>query len=326
MTAQATTNPLSTAVQFHGYHFPLEEVPCDFCSGSDFYPFWDRMRHGLNLRTVFCKQCGLCMTNPRPTAEANHLFYSQLYNHFHKRETPLAVDNPYVVKSRKLAMPRVDCLAQFLNPRESISVFEIGAGVGQFQVAAAERTKWQVSGLEPGNEQSALCQRLGLKVQQAFFQSLEMADESHDAVVSFHVFEHVDSPAQFLRHVNRILKPNGLLHLEVPNLGRFGAGGLDEFLQFPHLFNFTAATLRNYVTAVGGLKPIFTAERYQSLTMIARKVGPATAEPPRAGDFERYDVVNFMQRLRMLQRLHKLARWIPTLPVLGKIRSTLDTV
>ncbi len=326
MTAQATSSPPTSAIQFRGYTLPLEQVPCDFCGGTEFFPFWDRMRHGLNLPTVFCKNCGLCMTNPRPTAQANSLFYAQLYNRFHKREAPLKSDSPYVLKSRSLARPRVDCLSRFLDPRQRFSVFEIGAGVGQFQVAARERTLWQVSGLEPGNEQAALCQALGLEVTHAFFQSMPIDDESLDAVVSFHVLEHVDSPSQFLRHVNRILRPGGLAYLEVPNLARWGEAGLSDFFQFPHLFSFTATTLRNFLATIGGLRPIYTAERSHSLTMLARKIAPAALEPVKDGDFERYDVVNFMQRLRLMERVHKLAGWIPPWPVLSKVRSTLDSI
>lgn len=284
------------------------------------------MRHRLNLPTVFCENCGLCMTNPRPTAEANDLFYSQLYNYFHKREAPLTSDSPYVIKSRALAQPRVACLSQFLDPRQKLSVFEIGAGVGQFQAAARERTAWNVSGVEPGNEQAALCRQQGLAVTHAFYQALAIEDESLEAVVSFHVLEHVDSPSQFLRHANRILRPGGLLHLEVPNLTRWGEGRLSNFLQFPHLFNFTATTLRNYLVAIGGFRPVYSAERAHSLTVVSRKVGAASAEPAKVGEFERYDVVNFMHRLRMLERLHTLAGWIPSLGVFGKVRGTIETV
>jgi SAM-dependent methyltransferase len=331
MATSNTTSPATetlpvTAVEFQGFTFPLERVPCDFCGSRDFHAFWNRMRHGLDLPTVLCKTCGLCMTNPRPTAEANSLFYSQLYNRFHKREAPLDVHSSYVKKSRKLARPRVECLSQFLDPRQSHSVFEIGAGVGQFQVAARERTSWRVSGLEPGNEQSALCQQLGLDVTQAFFQALPIDDESLDAVVSFHVLEHVDSPSEFIRHVNRILRPGGLVHLEVPNLARWGEDGLDSFFQFPHLFNFTATTLRNYLTAIGGFRPIYSAERAHSLTIVGRKIGPAGAETASPRDFERFDVVNFMERLRMMERVRRLARLMPRVSVLGKVRSTLESI
>jgi SAM-dependent methyltransferase len=325
-TATATPASPTTAIDFQGFTFPLERVPCDFCGSQEFHTFWHRMRHGLNLPTVLCKICGLCMTNPRPTAEANNLFYSQLYNRFHKRETPLEIDSPYLIRSRRLAGPRVECLSQFLDPRQSPSVFEIGAGVGQFQVAARERTSWRISGLEPGNEQSALCKRQGLDVTQAFFQTMPIDDESLDAVVSFHVLEHVDSPAEFLRHVNRILRPGGLLHLEVPNLARWAEDGLDQFFQFPHLFSFTATTLRNYLTTIGGFRAIYSADRAHSLTMVARKIGPASADAPKLQDFERFDVVNFMDRLRMMERVRRLARCIPRWSVLGKVRSTLESI
>jgi SAM-dependent methyltransferase len=301
-------------------------VACDFCAGTDFYPFWDRMRHALNLPTVFCSKCGLCMTNPRPTREANSLFYARLYNRFHKREAALEPSSPYVIKSRRLALPRVDCLAQFLDSKRDVSLFEIGAGVGQFQVAARERTAWRVRGLEPGDEQAALCRKLGLDVTHDFFPSMPIKDESLDAVVSFHVLEHVDSPLQFLRHVNRILKPGGLVHLEVPNLARWGEAGLGDFFQFPHLFSFTAITLRNYLVALGGLRPIYSAQRAGSLTMIARKVGPAAIEPIKTDDFERFDVLNFMQRLRIMERVHKLAACIPPVPILRNLRSTLNAI
>ncbi len=284
------------------------------------------MRHGLDLPTVLCKSCGLCMTNPRPTSEANNLFYSQLYNRFHKREAPLDASSPYVLKSRKQAGPRVECLSQFLDPRQSPAVFEIGAGVGQFQVVARERTSWHVSGLEPGNEQSALCKQQGLDVTQAFFQTMPIDDESLDAVVSFHVLEHVDSPAAFLRHVNRILRPGGLVHLEVPNLARWGEGGLEQFFQFPHLFSFTEITLRNYLTAIGGFQPIFAAERAHNLTIVARKIGLAREETAGPKDFEHFDIVNFMERLRLMQRVRRLTRCIPRWPLLGKVRSTLESI
>ncbi len=125
---EATTTVPTSQVTLHGYTFGLEKVPCGFCGGTDFFPFWERMRHGLNLPTVFCKRCGLCMTNPRPTADANTLFYSKLYNKFHKREGPLDVDSPYVRKSRRLAVRRVECLAQFVD-LGGLVVMELSVGV-----------------------------------------------------------------------------------------------------------------------------------------------------------------------------------------------------
>lgn len=324
-TTMPSTMMLSTtiAVTFEGYTLELEPVPCDFCGSTEFWPFWTKMRHGLNLPTVVCKTCGLCMTNPRPTLAATDLFYDKLYHRFHKAEYPITDNSEYVTRSARLAAPRLKTLKQFLPPEAPLSVFEIGAGVGQFQLAVSGETPWHVSGIEPGGESFVYCKERGLDVARKYVEEVS-GERLHDAIVSFHVLEHVPSPRKFLAIARGLLKPDGILYLEVPNLSRPGGPSLGEFFQFPHLYSFTATTLRNYLVA-GGFAPVFVAERNYSLTMIAK-----LAEQPPGGverrDFEHYDIENFMQRMRMLERVHRLASWLPNVSVLGKIRSTLQAI
>lgn len=313
-------------ISFRGYTFALHMVPCDLCGGNEFHDFWDRMAHGLNLKTVFCKNCGLCQTNPRPTPEANNLFYSKLYNQFHKREVPLTLDGAYVAKSKRLATPRVETLSRFLDRSREFTVFEVGAGVGQFQVAAKNATAWKVSGVEPGDESMAICRRLDIDVQHAFFEAMPIPAASLDAVVAFHVFEHLESPSEFLRKANALLKPGGLLHLEVPNLSRPGGPSFSRFFQFPHLYTFSAATLRNYVSRVGGFKPLYMSEHRATLTVIAEKVSAPMDGYAKTEDLEQFNINEYMHRLKILERVYKLGRAIPPLPGLKKVRGTLFAV
>jgi len=321
MTSQST-------MQFRGHTFDLEASACDFCGSDDFIPFWQKMRHGLNLPTVFCKRCGLCQSRPRPTAAALDLFYSKLYNEFHSRETPIDPKGEYVARSARTAAPRVEVLKKFLDPTKPLKVVEIGTGVGQFQRIAREKTQWALEGIEPGEAQAAFCVSQGANVRNVFFtDAAGLQEEAYDAVVSFHVFEHVKEPSDFIARASRLVKPGGLLYVEVPNLARPGSH-FDDFLQFPHLYNFSSNTLRNYVSVIGGLRPIFTAERTANLGLIARKgesTPPRTGKPD-AGDYETYDVENFVQRLRMLERVMKLADGIPNVSVLGKVRGTLMSI
>lgn len=312
-------------VEFQGRTLPLEDVPCDFCGGSDFVPLFDEMRHGLDLRTVLCRRCALCMTNPRPTAEANRLFYADLYNEFHGRHGAIAPDSDYVKKSRAAAKPRVERLARIVGAKSDLSVFEIGAGVGQFQAVARETTKWRVSGIEPGKEQAKLCQSLGLDVQNTFLEELPEGTGPFDVVYSSHVIEHTQSPADFLRRVNRLLKPGGVLHLEVPNLARPGFQ-LGFFLQFPHLYNFEAQTLRNYLTAIGGFRPIHSVEKVAEMAILSRKVGPAHEGPPLPDTWETTDVEVHVERLLNLEMLYKMAGKVPGWPGLWRIRDALKSV
>ena len=320
------TSPSS--MQFRGHTFDLEASGCDFCGGDDFIPFWQKMRYGLNLPTVFCKRCGLCQSRPRPTATALDLFYSKLYNQFHSRETPIDPKGEYVTRSARTAAPRVEVLKKFLDPTKPLRVMEIGTGVGQFQRIAREKTQWALEGIEPGEAQAAFCVSQGANVRNVFLADADLEEGAYDAVVSFHVFEHVKEPSDFIARASRLVKPGGLLYIEVPNLARPGSH-FDEFLQFPHLYNFSSNTLRNYVSVIGGLRPIFTAERTQSLGLVARKLDDGSksrVEKPHTGDYETYDVENFIQRLRMLERVFKLADGIPNVSLLGKVRGTLMSI
>jgi len=311
------------SVEFRGHTLALENVPCDFCGGTEFVPFWSKMRHGLDLETVFCASCSLCQTNPRPTPDANRLFYQRLYMSFHGNSSNL--DSEYVTRSERIAAPRVDLLARVIGKDQPLTVFEVGAGAGQFQRLARERTSWCVSGIEPGKEQAGLCRRLGLDVENRFLEEVPSDAGPYDVVVSFHVFEHFLSPADFLRRVNRLLKPGGLLYLEVPNLASPG-GPFTAFLQFPHLYSFTAITLRNYLTAIGGFRPVYTSEGRSDLAMMSRKVTEARADHPKAGEFEGYDLERFRRRMKVLERVFTLASYVPRLPVLEKVRATLFSV
>jgi SAM-dependent methyltransferase len=283
------------------------------------------MRYGLNLPTVFCKVCGLCQTRPRPTPRALESFHARLYNQFHKREIPIDPNGEYVKRTRRHAEKRIAVLEKFTDVAAPIELLEIGSGVGQFLDLARSRTRWSSSGIEPGGAQSEYCRGLGLNVTNAFFDEAELEPESFDVIVSFHVLEHVRSPASFLAKANRLLKTNGILYLEVPNLARPG-DSLDHFFQFPHVFNFSAVTLRNYLMA-SGFTPRFSTERCQNLILLSKKTrATAPGALPAESGYEAYEVENFMQRLRMLQRVFTLAGTIPNLPVLEKVRSTLFAI
>ena len=54
-------------------------VKCDFCGGEKFIPLFDNMRHGLNLPTVLCENCALCLTNPQPSEATLASFYENYY-------------------------------------------------------------------------------------------------------------------------------------------------------------------------------------------------------------------------------------------------------
>jgi SAM-dependent methyltransferase len=81
---------------------------------------------------------------------------------------------------------------------------------------------------------------------------------SFDAVTLWHVLEHVVDPVETLTEVARLLKPNGLVYVEVPNAGgwtarTFGRDWLAWDVEH-HAWHFTPPTLEA-VASRAGLRP-----------------------------------------------------------------------
>ena len=83
---------------------------------------------------------------------------------------------------------------------------------------------------------------------------LELTDNCVDVVYMSHVLEHTLSPLQTLLAVKKILRSEGILIIEVPNVGSML---LDVFkdcsasLDLPrHLYQFTSTTLSRLVTNI----------------------------------------------------------------------------
>lgn len=299
------------SVCFDGETFATESVPCDFCGGTQFHGLSNRSRHGVVMSTVVC-DCGLCQTMPRMNAESLARFYHDFYHRFHGRT---GVDASYLGKSRRMAERRITAITPLLPGPAKI--LEIGSGAGQFLVVAKERSDWQACGIEPGQQSAAACAAQGLDVRDATVDTAEFPAASFDAIVSFHVLEHLPSPSRFFEKAVRWLRPGGMLWVEVPNLTCPG-GRLDTFFQLPHLYSFTAASLRNYFRKFG-LDTRFLSEKPGALTLAGISSGiilPA----------DKIDVEALLSHYRNNDRVRKLARLIPRLPVLGKIRTTFEDV
>jgi SAM-dependent methyltransferase len=298
-------------IRFHGVDFATENVPCDFCGGDSFRELSLGSRHGVALRTVVCA-CGLCQTMPRMNAESSAKFYREFYHLFHGRS---GVDAAYLAKSRAQAERRVAALSAHVPERAA--VLEIGSGAGQFLAVASERTQWQARGIEPGRESAEACARQRLNVVEATVDTAEFATASFDAVVSFHVLEHLPSPARLFERAAQWLKPGGLLWLEVPNLSRPGCG-LEEFFQLPHLYSFTPLTLRNYFRKFG-FETRYLSDRPGAFTLAGVAAG-------RTEQVDTIDVEAELAHYRNVNRVQALARLLPRFSILGKIRSTLEAV
>lgn len=102
------------------------------------------------------------------------------------------------------------------NGKLPASVLDVGASSGSF-VKIARKKGLKAMGIEASSDgaTAAVCQ--DLPVTRGLAEKFPFADNSFDIVHSNHVFEHLEDPMLAIQEIWRVLKPDGLVFIEVPN-------------------------------------------------------------------------------------------------------------
>jgi SAM-dependent methyltransferase len=142
-----------------------------------------------------------------------------------------------------------------LNGGQPGRVLDVGCGRGLL-LEQLRRRGWEVQGTEL-SAQSAAYPRdvLGIPVHIGDLADLHFPSDHFDAVVMWHVLEHVPDPAVVLAEVTRILRPGGVFLVAVPNFGSLEARLTRDkwfHLDVPrHLNHYTPAVLYRALAGVG---------------------------------------------------------------------------
>jgi SAM-dependent methyltransferase len=134
-------------------------------------------------------------------------------------------------------------------------VLEIGCGRGLL-LQELSRLHHDCIGTERSPLAAARALQIpGVKIFCRPLQDCRFPAGSFDLIVLWHVLEHLDAPEEVLREIYRILKPDGFLVLEVPNLASLQARifGKHWFhLDIPrHLYHFTIEGLSYLLMRIG---------------------------------------------------------------------------
>lgn len=134
-------------------------------------------------------------------------------------------------------------------------LLDVGAGVGTL-VAAAHARGYTACGVELSPWAARFASEdKGLDIFTGLLESAGFPNQGFDVVTINHVLEHLENPQATLQEIGRILAPDGLLVIGVPNIGSIMAGlkGARWASLRPdeHIWHFTPATLRRLVQQSG---------------------------------------------------------------------------
>lgn len=285
---------------------------CDLCGGSKFTIISQHDRHGLPLTTGICEGCGLVSHLPVPSEKEVAAYYARDYrNDYHGESAP----------SPRRIMRAWNNGARILNqlaphiPAQT-DIFEVGAGIGctvkNFEVAGHH-----ASGIEPNEGFNTYTRdTLHANVENTNLYDLKTNGDK-SIILLIHVIEHFSSPARALTQMRGVLKENGLLYIECPNIAApFATFG--RLFHFAHIYNFTPNTLIAMAAKCGfEVVEKFTNEVHPDIQILFRKIDvpvdfradPAEAE--RTGSaIHRYNWLSYNLRPNYLaRRLCKLGSY-----------------
>lgn len=197
---------------------------------------------------VRCQGCGAFFLNPMPTLAYLSAAYPRNYYAY-------ATPSGYQKQSRhekqiRRMIHRCLCFTSGWtgDPEfpEAGRLLDIGCGAGYFMSEMRDKG-WDVCGVELDSEAAVRGRLAGLDIFAGTLHDAAFPDSSFEYVRSNHSFEHIHNPRETLREIHRIIQPNGLLFLGVPNLAGFMAriwGPYWWYLGAPvHTFGYTPASL-----------------------------------------------------------------------------------
>jgi len=224
--------------------------------------------------------CGVCgssayiesfSVNQKRFVQCMECHTTRLYDRIQESQLGYLYDNYYSDDNlseqqlnEQLANPTFAFRRQRLErfvPNEHRSLFEIGCGDGNF-LATLKARGWQVDGLEYSANIAALVKaRHKIAIQAGNLLEMPLAPASFNTIAAYHVFEHLYHPIQWLQKVRTLLKPGGILHLQLPNFGGLDAHltqGAWEGLAFPQHVYLYSPSMLNQLLIGEGFKPLST--------------------------------------------------------------------
>lgn len=194
-------------------------------------------------RLVECLDCGMIFESPRYDAQTIVKGYMASQEGEHDSQYPMRVYSFYRTLKKQ---------AMYL-PDPGAKVLDIGTAGGAF-LDAAKQYGYDAYGMEPSADLVARGIARGLQIEQGTIESHSFAQGSFDMVCLWDVIEHLPDPKLALVEIRKLLKPDGILLINFPDIGTWQAklaGKRFWWILSVHLHHFTRKSIRDICSRTG---------------------------------------------------------------------------
>lgn len=209
----------------------------------------DHSVSGESFELIYNETFDFLETQPQPSLDKlPHYYKSEDYiSHTDSQRTLFEKAYQFVKKitlKRKLKIIRS-------NSEEGNNLLDFGCGTGDF-LKEAQQNGWNVCGIEPDEQARQIANK---KTNNVVFNSeyiSKFKKDSFDVITLWHVLEHLPNTKEQLSVFNKLLKPNGMLIVAVPNYKSYDANYYKNFwaaFDVPrHLWHFSRTAINNLVS------------------------------------------------------------------------------
>ena len=159
----------------------------------------------------------LVFTFPQPKEYKLGAYYESEDYISHTDGTRSLFEKAYQFVKQIALENKLKCINQLQESKGLL--LDIGAGTGDF-LAVAKHSGWQVLGTEPNEKASSIAKKKGVPLVE---NTDSIANHSIDIITMWHVLEHVPNIENQIKELKRLLKPNGMILIAVPNFNSFDA-------------------------------------------------------------------------------------------------------
>jgi SAM-dependent methyltransferase len=197
---------------------------CPVCSGKELSDFLSCRDHLISKETFVvckCNKCGFVFTQDHPDeSEAGKYYESEDY--ISHSDTKRNITDLAYQLIRRLMMNRKKRLVQGITGLSSGTILDIGCGTGHF-LNSMKLAGWDIKGIEI-NEKARIYAESRFRIPVLTPEKIwTLSAGTYDCITLWHVLEHFYEPKEVMKEIFKLLRPEGICMIALPNNNSFDA-------------------------------------------------------------------------------------------------------
>jgi len=234
----------------------IHHVVCPLCTSdriSLHFKVTDHFISTEDFEVFRCSECGFEFTQDIPEEDEIGKYYES-EDYISHSNTSKGFSNKLYRIARTIMLRRKMGIIRKITGLKNGNLLDIGSGTGHF-IDTMKKAGWQVKGIEINEKaRSHSSSQFGLEITVPQNISSFQAG-SFDCITLWHVLEHFHDPFIYASEIHRLLKPDGVCVIALPNSRSFDADHYGRYwaaFDVPrHLWHFNPSTFRLFSMKTG---------------------------------------------------------------------------